>query len=82
MFAISVEAGIVNIYGTFQENSDGTRNETGCFYNTYNRGVWVAGGNGGGGYLITLDASRSSSIYGNSKTITPLSLKNIFLIRY
>lgn len=65
-----------------RKNSDSIRRETGCFYNTYIRGGWVSGGNGGGGYLITLNASRSSSIYGNSETVTPSSLKTLLLIRY
>lgn len=31
---------------------------------------------------FTLDASRSSSIYGNSDTVTPLSLSTKFFIKY
>lgn len=33
-------------------------------------------------YSLSFDASRVSSIYGSSNTVTPLSLANIFLIRY
>lgn len=31
---------------------------------------------------FNFDASRSSSIYGNSKTVTPLSISCSFLIRF
>lgn len=38
------------------------------------------GGNGAGG--IQLDASKSNSIYGKSNTVTPLSRKCLFLIKF
>ena len=31
---------------------------------------------------ISFDASRSDLIYGNSSTVTPLSLSSIFIIKY
>lgn len=43
--------------------------------------VWQTAG-GGGALDYTLDASRSSSIYGNSDTVTPLSLSSIFVIKH
>lgn len=33
-------------------------------------------------YGCTFDASRSSTIYGTSGTVTPMSLSSIYIIRY
>lgn len=38
--------------------------------------------NNDGNNQIALDASLSSSIYGSSPTVTPLSLSSIFIIKY
>ena len=39
-------------------------------------------GNQQGGGNINFDASRSSAIYGNSNTVTPLSLSTLMLVKY
>lgn len=56
---------------------------TGVFYPS-TAGV---NGNSGGNYSdanggCNLDMSRASSIYGNSTTVTPLSLKVIMCLKY
>lgn len=75
-----MEAGIVNILGSFSAIV--------CYnHSAYASGAFrgvngSASGAGSGAYGYDMDASRCSSIYGNSDTVTPLSLTNIFLIRY
>ena len=43
-----------------------------------------AGGNAIAGYWngLTFDASRSSAVYGNSSTATPLSLSTLPILKY
>ena len=76
----SVKAGIANILGSFSAIVCTNHNAyaSGAF-----RGVnGSASGAANGAFGYNMDASRCSSIYGNSDTVTPLSLTNIFLIRY
>ena len=40
------------------------------------------GGNNTYSSILQLDLSRSSSIYGKSSTVTPLSRKTTFIIKY
>lgn len=67
-----IEAGLPNITGTFDANTDdGNSGKTGAFYNT---GKEFDGANGGQqGGLTGFDASRCSSVYGKSTTVTPPS---------
>lgn len=56
----------------------------GCFQflePQYN-GAAPAYGHEWGGTVADFRASRSSSVYGSSETVTPLSLSSIFIIRY
>lgn len=76
-----MEAGIVNITGGWNGNGDGITT-LGAFYISgrlnsrgYNAGI-------NAGYGIRFSASRVSSIYGNSNTVTPLSRRVRFLIRF
>ena len=81
---ISVEAGLPNVTG-----------EAGPII-IYNGGWYVGAlsligviknqqgtsGNQQGGGNINFDASRSSAIYGDSNTVTPLSLSTVMLMKY
>lgn len=85
IFAISVgsliNAGLPNITGNIDiatsiGRPSGALNFTGSDW--ANPNTWVPGGNN----FLNLDASRSSSIYGSSSTVTPNSLKVGFYISY
>lgn len=76
-----IEAGLPNITGTFYGNQAALADGYGAF---------VTGSNPYGGYVsagnlnnqMQFDASRSSSIYGNSSTVQPQSIKVFILIKY
>lgn len=80
-------AGLPNITGSInrpgQNNTSGdstTNYLTGSFYfdsNTYSRRNTSESGTG---YLLKFDASRSSSIYGNSDTVQPQTVKVYYYI--
>lgn len=75
----SVAASAPAITGTTRGTDDNSGNWTGCFYEA---GVT---GNCSGSFQGTyggFNASRSSSIYGASNTIRPVSRGTTFLIRY
>lgn len=88
-------AGLPNIKGTFSVNpringnsnslAVNNRNISGAFYNTNDsstyQSVSTVAGNAGSG-VLNLDASRSSSIYGNSTTVQPPAIQLIPQIRY
>ena len=75
----TVEAGLPNITGAFKQAGQGDTTSTfdgfsGAFYNkTSFSGKYVSatGTSGTGGAMPGFDASRSSSIYGNSNTVQP-----------
>ena len=72
-----VEAGLPNITGYINGCSEETAGMGGAFYaNSY------SSGSTGGGTDINayFDASRSSSIYGNSNTVQPQSIKVLYYI--
>ena len=82
----SVEAGLINITGNFYGGlGDYTHYGSGAFYEDTSATA-LTDKIGGNGQIIKhmfgFDASRSSEIYGNSETVTPLSIKVVFLIRY
>ena len=74
----SVSAGLPNIVGTTQNTSGVSRN-TGAF--KYEKTI---SGNAGEGKdaFVSFDASRVSSIYGNSTTVRPDSLATRYFIKY
>ena len=82
-----VEAGLPNITGQV-EFTDWTWNspfKNGAFNNTEYRYGFVQGGGGGGGSVynantLDLNASLSSSIYGNSTTVQPQTIKVLYYI--
>lgn len=77
-------AGLPNIIGDIQTFNYNTPETTsGAFQQTTtvtNRSTTI--GAGAGYQTINFNASRSSSIYGSSETVTPLSLSSIFVIKY
>lgn len=87
-----VEAGLPNITGTFGLSGAWSITGSGTYgYGTPPSGVFsniiqddhftgVHGGNASGGGAIDFDASRSSSIYGNSSTVQPQAIKVLYYI--
>lgn len=79
-----IEAGLPNITGTTRTTWSGGRygNASGAFENyTHSSGGSSAGdGNNGSTIGATFDASRSNSIYGNSDTVQPQSIKGYYYI--
>lgn len=81
----SVEAGIVNATGYAMARGPeiNTSYSSGSLFVTRSSDGYGFNHNTGGNTAqFNLDLSRSSTIYGNSNTVTPLSLANTFLIRY
>lgn len=73
----SIAAGLPNITGGF--SGDFGQYTYGVFYNN----GWAANNTGDGdGNLISFDASRSSTIYGNSETVQPPALTLLPCIKY
>ena len=71
----TVEAGLPNVTGTIKASNiwAGTASASGCV-SVADNGRNNSAGNGGSSgntYTWTIDASRSSSIYGNSTTVQP-----------
>jgi hypothetical protein len=77
-----VEAGLPNITGQFAlKGTEGSFSVSGAFYAGSKTGSW------GGGHvddqkppLMYFNASRSSSIYGNSSTVQPQTIKVLYYI--
>lgn len=76
------EAGLPNITGKMGGNTVWTSyTPSGVFYYNGSTGSNAAGNSGGGGEQVQyFDASRSSSIYGNSSTVQPQSVKVLYYI--
>ena len=73
-----------NLYGFCAPGRTSSQFRTGAFKDVsspYNTGVWAAGG---ANYQVEVnfDASRLSSIYGNSNVVTPLSLSILYILKY
>lgn len=77
-----MEAGAPSITGTYKIDYVYKGVGTGCMYNRSGTKQINANPGAATNGLICIDASKSSLIYGNSETITPLSFTNTFLIRY
>ena len=77
-----VEAGLPNITGTLVEFGHGTgsASTSGAFRTTYTSQAGSASGSGLSYHDTTFDASRSSSIYGNSSTVQPQTIKVLYYI--
>lgn len=78
-----MKAGAPAIIGTWHNSTERTNwfEPTGCVTRTSLGSDGVAGA-GGWFDRMTVNASRSSSIYGASNTIRPISKQTTFLIRY
>jgi len=63
-----IAAGLPNITGSHGGADTNSRWVNGCFYDA---GDVTSGGGHGGGWSVGFDASRSSSIYGQSSTVQP-----------
>ena len=86
LLSISVSAGLPNIMGDFASGND-----TGFFVASTSTSPFCSGRGvpnycnavrGGSPTALNFDASRSSSIYGSSNTVTPLSQSTLWCIRY
>jgi hypothetical protein len=83
-----IEAGLPNITGSFLADRDnlGGGSQSGALYKIPESGgdwTWPMGGSGAGTVNragLGLDASRSNSIYGNSNTVQPQSIKVFYYI--
>ena len=80
-----MEAGLPNITGHATVNMCTTSTDSGALYKTTDSsGVSIKTPTWGNSYhkpLIHIDASKCS-IYGNSNTVTPISLTTLLLIKY
>lgn len=84
-----MEAGLPNITGYFAPRGDGNLGSggvlaaSGAFFLAESDSVRTAGNTvviaPHGAYF---DASRSSSVYGNSEVITPLSQSTLYILKY
>ena len=91
LVAIRYWPNITGIARITHESTTASRNGywfgTGAFYpsNDFTQGIYVNNGdwkNPGGNDTLNLNASRSSSIYGNSATVQPSSARALIAIRY
>ena len=85
-----MEAGLPNIKGSLSVNNgfgdcfNRFHLKTGCFYelSTFKSAAAVKSNVGITANNLGFDASRSSSIYGNHETVTPLSLSCKIVLKY
>lgn len=77
-----VEAGLPNITGTINNSTRGVyQGASGVFRNIGTQGTdWGGVGTSSGYFGFNFDASRSNSIYGNSSTVQPQTIKALFYI--
>ena len=78
-----IEAGLPNITGTIygEPNTGIAYTSSGALY--LENSATTSGGSSSGYYsAVKIDASRSSSIYGNSTTVQPATCKCNFVIKY
>lgn len=73
-----VEAGLPNITGESHINATSTLTVTGAFYKL--NSADCVSGTSGTNPVVGFDASRSSSIYGNSSTVQPQAIKVLYYI--
>lgn len=78
------EAGLPNITGAFGCDDAATRVQTGAFKAVFDNYAYDTTAEGGDGRNIAfeMDASRCSSIYGNSDTVQPPALTMRYCIKY
>lgn len=74
----TIAAGLPNITGQIgiaeNEGNKQYNDLSGAFYDDNTRGNWLLGSDatgGAGSYIVKFDASKSSTVYGNSTTVQP-----------
>ncbi len=72
-----IDAGLPNITGKHGGADSNDTSVEGCYYNV---GGSTSGSGSGSGWKVGFDASRSSSIYGNSSTVQPQAIKVFYYI--
>lgn len=78
-----IEAGLPNINGSVSMQIGAGSSGPGSLYMNDHGGSWAQrGANGGGSWSLSINASRSSSIYGNSTTVQPPAVKLRIKTRY
>ena len=78
-----VQAGLPNITGQLNNGGYTFRNDVttnGVFYASNNSSYYPSVSSGSGINLLNFDASRCSSIYGNSTTVQPQTIKVLYYI--
>lgn len=76
-------AGLPNITGTVGIHPTAAfAGMTGAFYETNKNGAGNNSQSGTANHLTGFNASRSSSVYGNSGTVTPTSQSTLLCIKY
>lgn len=73
-------AGMPNIKGDFQHLSGFESESTGCFYRSDETGAYYISSQQGAFAKSALDASRSSSVYGNADTVQPESIVGLYCV--
>ena len=79
-----MEAGLPNITGTFIAYTYSSQASGGCFSNDTGS-TWKNFANGTGigeARHFAMNAFSSSSIYGNSSTVAPLSQSALYIMKY
>lgn len=74
-----IQAGLPNIEGEFK-TTQYRDEESGAFYRSNTGGTFLANGSSYPDVDVAFDASRSSSIYGNSTTVQPQAIKVLYYI--
>lgn len=65
------------------ESETGGTGGSGAVYTEWDKNSWAGGAKSGRAYVtVNVNASRSSSIYGNSNTVQPNSTSAIMLVKY
>lgn len=85
VFWVSVGAGLPNIKGNYYAHAFSvwmsSENELFTAYNSYSK--YPPSIQSGTGYsTATFDAAKANGIYGNSNTVTPLSMSCVFIQKY
>ena len=76
-----INAGLPNITGTFAGlRTEGGTTGTGVFQNNGNYNGYASANGSATNNSLSFDASRSSSIYGNSNTVQPQSIKVLYYV--
>ena len=79
-----LNAGLPNITGTVTKmfaETDANANGAMILSNNYGQNNW-SNLTTNRGWTLSIDASRSSSIYGNSTTVQPKATKSYWIIKY